>query len=157
MEDLIPHNDKSPPFGRFVVETGIHASKLNPQGVEGDKTDPKDNGKNKSIIIGRSPSPLRNQVPWTPNKVVPNDPPPCFSTLGSYNIVEDIAKFPTHMTLLDALRTLVQFENLSHVLQTLSTSQIAMRVPILKEAFSQPKEAYDAIDLNPRIPPFYVS
>jgi hypothetical protein len=157
MEYFMSHDDNSPPFGSFVVETRSQASKPNPQGVEGAKTNPKENGKNKSIIIGRSPSPPRNQVPWTPNKVVPNDPPPCFPTLGSYNVVEDIAKFPTHMTLLDALRTLVQFENLSRVLQTLSTSQIAMRVPISKEAFSQPKEAYDAIDLNPRIPPFYVS
>jgi hypothetical protein len=32
-----------------------------------------------------------------------------------------------------------------------------MRAPLSKEAFSQPKEAYDAIDLDPGVPPFYVS
>jgi hypothetical protein len=92
MEDYVPHDDNSPPFGSFVVETRNQASKPNLQGVEGAKTDPKDNGKNKAIMSGRSPSPPKNKVPWTPNKVVPNDPPPCFPTLGSYNVVEYLAK-----------------------------------------------------------------
>jgi hypothetical protein len=41
MEYYVPHDDNSPPFGRFVVETRIHASKPNLQGVEGAPGDPR--------------------------------------------------------------------------------------------------------------------
>jgi hypothetical protein len=144
------------PFGSFVVETRNQTSRPIHKEWRGAKTDPKDNGKNKAIMSGRSPSPLKNRAPWAPNKVLPNDPPPHFPILGPYNVVEYLVKVPTHMTLLDALRTPTQFENLSCVLQAPPTSQIEQRDPLSKEASSQPKEAYDVIDLDPGVPPFYV-
>ena len=74
-----------------------------------------------------------------------------------YNVVEDLAKVPAHMTLLDALRTPAQFENLSRVLQAPLTPRIEQRLPLSKESTSQPREAYDVIDLDPGVPPFYIS
>jgi hypothetical protein len=74
-----------------------------------------------------------------------------------YNILEDLVKVPTHMTLLDALRTPSQFENLSHVLQAPFTPRTELRLPLSKESTSQPREAYDVIDLDPGVPPFYIS
>jgi hypothetical protein len=93
--------------------------------VEGTKIDPKDNEKGKLPMNGRLPSPPRNRVLWTPNKVnFPNNPPPCFPIPGPYNVVEDLAKVPVHMTLLDDLRTPTQFENILCVLQAPPTPQI---------------------------------
>jgi hypothetical protein len=90
--------------------------------VEEAKIDPKDNEKGKISMNGRLPSPTRNRVPWTKNKVnLPNNPPPCFPTPVPYNVIEYLAKVITHMTLLDALRTLAHFENLSCVLQATPT------------------------------------
>jgi len=74
-----------------------------------------------------------------------------------YNVIEDLVKDPAHMTLLDSLRTPTQFENLSHVLQAPLTPQTEHRLPLSKESTSQPREAYDVIDLDPGIPPFYIS
>jgi hypothetical protein len=104
---------------------------------------------------GRLPSPLRNWVLWTPNKEhLCNNPLPYFPIPIHYNVVEYLAKVPTHMTLLYALKTPNQFENLSHVLQEPPNPQMEQRVSLSKDSSSQPKEAYDVIDLDPRVPPF---
>jgi len=100
--------------------------------VEGTKTDPNDNGKNKAIMNGISPSPSKNRVPCAPKKVLPNDLPPHFQIPGPHNVVEYLAKVPTHMKLLNALRTLSQFEKLSCVLQAPPTSKIEQRDPLSK-------------------------
>jgi hypothetical protein len=158
MEQSIPYDDDPFAFGSFVVETRSQAPKTTPQGVEEAKSDPKDNEKGKLPVSGRLPSPTRNRVPWTPNKVnLPNKPPPCFPTLIPYNVVEYLAKVPTHMKLLDALRTPAQFENLSCVLQAPLTPIMKHRLPLSKESSSQPREAYDVIDLDHGVPPFYIS
>jgi hypothetical protein len=118
MEDSIPYDDDHLSFEIFDVETRGQATKTTPQGVEEAKRYPKDNEKGKILVNGILPSPTRNRVPWTPNKVkFPNNPPPCFPTPIPYNVIEYISKVPTHMTLLDALRTPTQFENLSCVLK----------------------------------------
>jgi hypothetical protein len=80
MEDYVLNDDNYPPFGSFVVEARIHASKPNLQEVEGARTSPKDNGKNKAIMSGRSPSPSKNRFPWNINKFLPKDIPPRFPT-----------------------------------------------------------------------------
>jgi len=86
--------------------------------VEGAKTNPKDNGKNKAIMSGRSPFPPNKKSLLDPNKFkFPNDPPSHFPILRPYNVVEYLEKFPTHMTLLDDFITPSQFRNVSHVLQ----------------------------------------
>jgi hypothetical protein len=113
MENSIPCNDDHLSFGSFVVETRSQAPKTTLQGVEGTKIDPKANEKGKLPENGRLLSPSRNRVSWTPNKVnVPSNPPHCFPIPRPYNVVEDLVKFPAHMTLLDALKTPAQFENL---------------------------------------------
>jgi len=118
MEGYIPCDDDPLSFRSFAIETRSQAPKTTPKGVEGTIIDPKDNEKVKLPTNGRLPSPPRNRVPWTPNKVnLPNNPPPCFPTPVPYNVLEDLANVPAHMTLLYALRTHAQFENLSHVLQ----------------------------------------
>ena len=86
--------------------------------MEGTEIDPKDNEKSKVLMNGRLPSPPRNRVRWTRNKVnFSTNPPPYFPIPGPYNFFQDISKVLAHMTFLDALITLAQFENLSCVLQ----------------------------------------
>ena len=137
MEDSIPYDEDPLSFRKCVVETRIQAPKTTPQGVEGTKIDPKDNEKRKVLMNGRLPSPPRNRVSWTPNKVnFPNNPPPWFPTSIRYNVVEDLVKVPTHTTLLDGLRTHAQFENLSRVLQAPPTPRMEQRVPLSKESSS---------------------
>jgi hypothetical protein len=86
--------------------------------VEGTKIDPKEKEKRKFHVNGRLPSPPRNMVSWTLNKVnLRNNPPPCFPILATYKVIGYLAKVPTHMMLLDSLRKFAQFENLSRVLQ----------------------------------------
>jgi hypothetical protein len=65
------------------------------------KPDPKDKSKIKSPMSGVSPSSLGNIVYWVLNKVIPCNelPPPHFPMLGPYNVLEDLAKKFTHMTL----------------------------------------------------------
>jgi len=92
-------------------------SRPNPQGVERDKIDPKDNGKNKAIMSEKSPYPLNKISPWDPNKVLPNDPSPHFPILGPYNVIEYLTKVLTHIALVYSLRTPTKIENLSCVLQ----------------------------------------
>jgi hypothetical protein len=81
MEYSIPYDDDLLSFRRFVVETRCQAPKTTLQGVEETKSDPKDIENGKLPVNGRLPSPTRNRVPWTPNKVnLPNNPLPCFLT-----------------------------------------------------------------------------
>jgi hypothetical protein len=123
--------------------------------VEGNKINPKDNEKGRLPVNGRLPSPTRNRVSWNPNKVnFPSNPSPGFPIPGPYNVIEDLAKVPVHMTLLDALRTPAQFEDLSRVLQAPPTPRMEQRVHLSKESSSQHKEAYDVIDSDPGVPPY---